>query len=86
MQSKIQEALHRENINSITVTDVCASPHPFLGLETEYKQLQYFKDNLQLLVRMLISSKNIKTMYIINNKILRTYMNVNVVHTMSVLH
>ena len=50
MQATIQDKLHREDISSIVVNDLCAVPQPFLGLETEYKQTKYFKENLQLLV------------------------------------
>ena len=50
MQATIQDELHREDISSIVVNDLCAVPQPFLGLETEYKQTKYFKENFQLLI------------------------------------
>ena len=58
MQARIQEALHREDINSIAVDDLCPVPQPFLGLETEYKQTKYFKEKLQLLVSLLTQPNN----------------------------
>ena len=50
MRARIHEAVDREGIDSITVADVCTIPQPFLGLETEYKQTKYFRENFQLLV------------------------------------
>ena len=50
MKNRIHEALDTEGIDSVTIADVCTIPQPFLGLETEYKQIKYFREKFQLLV------------------------------------
>ena len=66
MQDKIQEALDSEGTSNVQVADVCDIPQPFHGLETEYKQMKYFRESLRLLVRTsMLCNTNLKMKYML---------------------
>ena len=82
MQDKIQEALDSEGTSNVQVADVCDIPQPFHGLETEYKQMKYFRESLRLLVRTsMLCNTNLKMKYMLLKLIRKIRQSVFYCHT-----